>query len=102
MDCTNPSVQPQATNFGKVMRHCGTCGVIERHTEFDGIVANGGGVVVGINTNAGDTAIVSNSCLKGGTKYGDRYNAVSSGEPTKVGSCPSGSACVAVNNVSSC
>lgn len=84
------------------MRHCGTCGIVERHSTFEGIVANKMKIVVGINTNSGDTATISNSCLKGGTKFGDYFKAVSSGEPTKLGACPFGTSCVGINNVSDC
>jgi pectate lyase len=44
-----------ASNFGKVMRHCGNCSNNggPRRSTFEGIVAKDGGVVVGINTNFG-------------------------------------------------
>jgi hypothetical protein len=48
-----------AENFGKVMRHCGNCSNNggPRVSTFEGIVATGGGVVVGINTNFGGMCI---------------------------------------------
>lgn len=93
-----------AENFGKVMRHCGNCSGNggPRKSTFEGIVAKGGGVVVGINTNFGDTASLSDSCIADGTKYGDRYTGVQSGsEPSKIGSCPA-SECPQTNVVTSC
>lgn len=88
-----------------MMRHCGNCDGNggPRKSNFDNIVAKSGKVVVGINTNYGDTATLTNSCLLGGTKYGDRYTGNSSGdEPTKIGSCPSGSECTQSNVSTSC
>lgn len=84
------------------MRHCGTCGLIQRHSTFEGIVANKMKIVVGVNSNTGDSASIISSCLKGGTKFGDYFEAVSSGEPKKLGACPFGTTCVGINNVSDC
>ncbi|KAH7311867.1 pectate lyase [Rhexocercosporidium sp. MPI-PUGE-AT-0058] len=69
---------------------------------FEDIVAKGGGVVVGINANYGDKASLVNSCIPGGTKYGDKYIGVTSGEPKKIRSCPDNSACTQSNVVTSC
>ncbi|KAH6705394.1 pectin lyase fold/virulence factor [Leptodontidium sp. MPI-SDFR-AT-0119] len=73
-----------AENFGKVMRHFST---------FEGLVAKGGGVVVGINTNYGDKASLVDSCITGGTKYSDRYTGVTSNKPKKIGLCPDDTSC---------
>ncbi|PVH72406.1 polysaccharide lyase family 3 protein, partial [Cadophora sp. DSE1049] len=91
-------------NFGKVMRHCGNCSGNggPRISNFEGIVATGGGVVVGINSNYGDKASLIDSCIKDGTKYGDTYTGVTSGEPKKIGPCPDGTACTQSNVVTSC
>jgi len=92
-----------ADDFGKVMRHCGNCSGNggPRRSTFEGIIAKNGGIVVGINTNFGDTAELTNSCLVG-AKYGDRYTGVQSGsEPKKIGACPS-SECPQSNVVTSC
>jgi hypothetical protein len=49
-----------------------------------------------------DTASLSNSCIKDGTKYGDRYTGVQSGsESSKIGSCPA-TECPESNVVTSC
>lgn len=103
------------------MRHCGNCSGNggPRISNFEGIVATGGGVVVGINSNYGgefyislmgesladntkDKASLVDSCIKDGTKYGDTYTGVTSGEPKKIGACPDGSACTQSNVVTSC
>ncbi|KAG4433405.1 hypothetical protein IFR05_011117 [Cadophora sp. M221] len=93
-----------ADNFGKVMRHCGNCSGNggPRISTFEGIVAKGGGVVVGINTNYGDKASLADSCITGGTKYGDMYTGVTSGEPKKIGPCPDSTFCPQSNVVTSC
>jgi hypothetical protein len=105
--------QPSGTSYvigggargaqGKVMRHCGNCSGNggPRRSTFEGIIAKNGGIVVGINTNFGDTAELKDSCLVG-AKYGDRYTGVQSGsEPKKIGACPS-SECPQSNVVTSC
>lgn len=54
-------------DFGKLYRSCGNCSGNgqARHVVIDNIVAKDGDVVAGINTNYGDTAIISNSCING-------------------------------------
>ncbi|KAH9218240.1 pectin lyase fold/virulence factor [Leptodontidium sp. 2 PMI_412] len=64
-----------------------------RVSTFEGLVAKGGGVVVGINTNYGDKASLVDSCITGGTKYSDRYTGVTSNKPKKIGLCPDDTSC---------
>lgn len=56
-----------ANNFGKLYRSCGNCSNNggARHVIVDNVVATDGDVLVGINTNYGDTAKISNSCVNG-------------------------------------
>ncbi|KAI8626922.1 pectate lyase [Xylariaceae sp. FL1651] len=48
-------------DFGKLYRSCGNCDdQTERHVILDGITASSGSTLVGINSNYGDTATLSN------------------------------------------
>ncbi|KAL3423656.1 pectate lyase [Phlyctema vagabunda] len=74
-------------DFGKLYRSCGNCKVSnERHVELNGITAVNGGSLVGINSNFGDTAILSGISA---TEVDDQcvvFEGVSSGsEPTEIG-----------------
>ncbi|CAN9473506.1 unnamed protein product [Alternaria alternata] len=53
------------SDFGKLYRSCGNCKTMgERHVKIDGVKATGGkATFVGINTNYGDTATITNSCI---------------------------------------
>lgn len=55
------------SDFGKLYRSCGNCSGNggARHVIVDNVVAKDGDVLVGINTNYGDTAVISNSCVSG-------------------------------------
>lgn len=67
---------------------------------MDNIYAKTSGLLAGINTNFGDTAIISNSC--GTSKVCDRFTGTTTGEPKKIGSGPDGKYCIATNVKSSC
>lgn len=88
-----------AYNIGKLYRSCGNCGTQHaRRSTFTNIKVDvKSSVVAGINSNLGDSTLVTNSCvLKGAVCW--LYQGNSNGkEPTKVGSGPDGSACVASN-----
>lgn len=84
-----------ATNIGKLYRSCGNCGTQHaRRSTFDNVRVIKSSVVAGINSNLGDATSISNSCvLSGGICW--LYSGNNQGkEPTKVGSGPSGTACV--------
>ncbi|KAF1951284.1 hypothetical protein CC80DRAFT_481183 [Byssothecium circinans] len=53
-------------DFGKAYRSCGNCKTQnERHVVMDGVIATGGSsAFIGINPNYGDTATITNSCIK--------------------------------------
>ncbi|EWC44467.1 hypothetical protein DRE_06735 [Drechslerella stenobrocha 248] len=93
-----------ANSYGKLVRSCGNCSGNggPRNVVIDNVVARGGGVLCGINTNYGDTCRISNSCQNSG-KWCDRYTGNSNGsEPTKIGSGPDGSYCTTSNVRTSC
>ncbi|KAJ4214919.1 hypothetical protein NW759_009942 [Fusarium solani] len=51
-----------AEDYGKVYRACGTCDACKRDVRVEGVSAYGGGEVVGINVETGDTAELVNVC----------------------------------------
>lgn len=89
--------------FGKLYRSCGNCSNNggARNVVMDNIYSKNGGLLAGINTNYGDTAKISNSCVPN-NKICDRFTGTTSGEPTKIGSGPDGKYCVASNIKTSC
>jgi hypothetical protein len=91
----------QVDNFGKLYRSCGNCksGQYKRTVIVRNVTATAPGkVLVGINTNYGDTATLSGiTILKDSSKkisICDRYTGNSTGkEPTKTGSGADGTYC---------
>jgi pectate lyase len=88
--------------FGKLYRSCGTCRTqAARSVTLRNITVTGrGGVLVGINTNFGDTAKLDGIRFTGGGKAGlcDLFEGNNTGtEPKKIGSGPNGTTCVATN-----
>jgi hypothetical protein len=93
-----------AEDYGKLVRSCGNCEANggARHIIIDNVVAVDGGVLCGINTNYGDTCIITNSCQDDG-KSCDRYTGNNSGaEPPKIGSGPDGTYCKVSGLTTSC
>ena len=55
-----------ANDFGKLYRACGNCAThYERHVIVNNAKLEGGSAGVGINTNWGDTAKLTNVCSTG-------------------------------------
>ena len=85
----------QVTNFGKLYRSCGNCSTqYARTVVIDNIkVTAPGKSLVGINSNLGDKATLTNVQIYGDSSRNisicDEYKGVTSGEPTKIGSGPS-------------
>ncbi|KAH7125832.1 pectate lyase-domain-containing protein [Dactylonectria macrodidyma] len=93
-----------ANDYGKVVRSCGNCSGNggPRNIIMTNVIAVDGGVLCGINTNYGDTCIMTNCCQDDG-KTCDRYTGNSSGsEPTKIGSGPDGTYCIASGASTNC
>ncbi len=93
-----------ANDYGKVARSCGNCSNNggARHFLLDNIVAVDGGVLCGINTNYGDTCIITNSCQDNG-KNCDRFTGNNNGaEPPKIGSGPDGTYCQVTGFTTAC
>lgn len=67
----------------------------ERHVKIDGVTASGGSATfVGINSNFGDTATITNSCVTGTSVICQEFQGTSPGnEPEKISDGPS-SACI--------
>ncbi|PFH53605.1 polysaccharide lyase family 3 protein [Amanita thiersii Skay4041] len=87
-----------ASSFGKLYRACGNCATsYERHVTVNNVCLHGGSEGVGINSNWGDTAILSN--IKTNGKPSDAsvcctYQGVPKGsEPPKIGCGDGYSAC---------
>ncbi|KXH35458.1 pectate lyase [Colletotrichum simmondsii] len=93
-----------ANDYGKVVRSCGNCSGNggARNIVMNNVIAKDGGVLCGINTNYGDTCKVT-SCCQDDNKICDRYTGNNSGaEPTKIGSGPDGTYCVATSFTTAC
>ncbi|CAH0050368.1 unnamed protein product [Clonostachys solani] len=79
----------EVSDFGKMYRSCGNCkSMPARHVIVTGGSASNGKVLVGINSNMGDTASISGVSM---TSVGDEcidYEGVTDGsEPSKIGPC---------------
>ncbi|TDC78569.1 pectate lyase [Micromonospora sp. KC606] len=88
--------------FGKLYRSCGNCRTqAARSVILSNITVTGrGGVLVGINTNLGDTAKLDGIRFTGVGKAGlcDLFEGNDTGrEPKKIGSGPNNTTCVATN-----
>ncbi|GEM00149.1 pectate lyase [Cellulomonas terrae] len=88
----------QVTDFGKLYRSCGNCSKqYARTVVIDNIkVTAPGKSLVGINSNLGDKATITNVQIYNDSSKKivicEEYKGVTSGEPSKIGSGPS-SAC---------
>ncbi|PVF92677.1 hypothetical protein CPB86DRAFT_165586 [Serendipita vermifera] len=96
-----------ANTFGKLYRSCGNCSTsYERHVVVDNVCLKSGSEGVGINSNFGDTAVLSNIKTNGkptSTNVCCTYQGVASGsEPSKIGCGSSYSACQISGSVGSC
>ena len=91
-------------DFGKLHRSCGNCDdMFERHLILGGVLADSGKTLVGINSNYGDTATITNSCLTGVKDVCVEYEGNDTGdEPTKKGSGPSDACIYTDADVSAC
>lgn len=78
-------------NFGKVYRSCGNCDDMpQRHVIMDDITATGGSEIVGINSNYGDTATLTNIRVSNVDDICVTYTGNDTGdEPEENGSGPS-------------
>lgn len=90
----------QVDDFGKLVRSCGNCSTQNaRHIQLQNIWATAPGTsLVGINTNYGDTARISDVTIY---EDGDRdmkictkYKGTTSGEPSEIGSGADGTNCI--------
>ena len=83
------------TDFGKLYRSCGNCKTMgERHVVIDGVNAQGGtATFVGINSNYGDTATITNSCVKAKNICEEFEGNDTGAEPKEISTGPS-SACI--------
>jgi hypothetical protein len=94
----------EVADFGKLYRSCGNCSTqAARSVTLENIRVSGDGdVLVGINTNLGDTARINGVTISGGADVGicDLFEGNDSGdEPTKIGEGPNDSTCVATGIV---
>ncbi|KAK1990579.1 pectate lyase [Colletotrichum falcatum] len=77
--------------FGKLYRSCGNCkSMFERHVVLDDIRASSGALLVGINSNYGDTATFKRIKADNVTEICTEYEGNDVGEePAEIGSGPS-------------
>lgn len=77
------------SDFGKLYRSCGNCDDMpDRHVQVIGGSASNGDILVGINSNMGDTASISGISISGVDEECVDFEGVTDGsEPTKVGTC---------------
>ncbi|MFE0671820.1 pectate lyase [Streptomyces sp. NPDC058867] len=88
----------QVEDFGKLVRSCGNCSTqYQRHVVLSNVKATAPGkVLVGINSNYGDTATLSGVTVVGDDDLTicERFKGNSSGaEPTSLGEGPDGTYC---------
>ncbi|KAI1633114.1 pectate lyase [Biscogniauxia mediterranea] len=78
-------------DFGKLYRSCGNCDdMYERHVIVDSVTATSGSALVGINSNYGDTATLTNIVANDVNDICVEYEGNDTGdEPEKVSSGPS-------------
>ena len=78
-------------DFGKLYRSCGNCdSMYERHVTIHGVIAGTGKTLVGINSNYGDTATITNSCAPDVKDVCVEYEGNDTGdEPEEISSGPS-------------
>lgn len=78
------------SDFGKLYRSCGNCDEMPaRHVVVSGGSASNGDMLVGINTNMGDTASISGITVEGVEEQCMAFEGVvGSGEPEEIGPCP--------------
>ena len=84
------------SNAGKLYRSCGNCGTqYARHVVMDHVTASAVKWLVGINSNYGDTATLTNITMCGGGTVCERYTGNNTGaEPPSIGSGPDGTNCI--------
>jgi len=85
-------------SVGKGYRSCGNCSEngFARHVELTNVaIAGKKAAIAGINSNYGDTATFKQVNLCGtGSSVCDRYQGVTTGEPSKIGSGADGKNCI--------
>jgi cell division septation protein DedD len=94
----------QAADIGKLYRSCGNCSKQHaRHVEVSNVTITVPlKSLVGVNSNFGDTAKVSNVTIVGGTSKTvicSIFKGVTSGEPTEISKVPDGKSCTATGIV---
>ncbi|GAA1617198.1 pectate lyase [Actinoplanes couchii] len=91
----------EVSNFGKLYRSCGNCSTqAARTVTIENIIATApGGTLAGVNTNLGDKVTLDGITIVGDDiSLCDRFEGNDTGdEPTKIGSGPDGTSCVASN-----
>ncbi|KAI2603544.1 polysaccharide lyase family 3 protein [Hypoxylon fragiforme] len=80
-----------AVDFGKLYRSCGNCKVMgERNVVVKNVKATDGKVLVGINSNKGDVATITDSCATSVKEICVEFEGTTPGnEPKEIGSGPS-------------
>ncbi|KAH7091678.1 pectate lyase, partial [Paraphoma chrysanthemicola] len=93
-----------ASDFGKLYRSCGNCSKMgKRDVNVDGVLAEGGKVLVGINSNFGDVATITNTCATGVTTVCEEFEGNDTGdEPTSIGEGPSAACVFTEADISAC
>ncbi|KAL7271853.1 hypothetical protein RUND412_005356 [Rhizina undulata] len=83
-------------DFGKLYRSCGNCDTMyERHVIIDGVVAKDGSELAGINSNYGDTATITDTCVTDVSDICVTYQGNDNGdEPTELTSGADSVSCI--------
>lgn len=75
-------------DYGKLYRSCGNCSKqCKRNVYIEGVTAKNGDLLVGINSNYGDTATIKNTCSDAKTKCQMFKGCAGGCEPPKAGLC---------------
>ncbi|ROT35099.1 family 3 polysaccharide lyase [Sodiomyces alkalinus F11] len=77
-----------ASDYGKLYRSCGNCSSqCRRNVYIEGVTAQRGGELAGINANYGDTATIRNSCTSASPRCQFYQGCAGGCEPRKLGAC---------------
>ena len=85
---TNNQQNQYVEDYGKLYRSCGNCSKqCKRNVYIEGVTAKNGDLLVGINSNYGDTATIKNTCSDAKTKCQMFKGCAGGCEPPKAGLC---------------
>ncbi|PVI05953.1 polysaccharide lyase family 3 protein [Periconia macrospinosa] len=90
--------------FGKLYRSCGNCkNSVERHVVIKNVKATSGKLLVGINSNFGDTATITGTCATSVSTVCEEFKGTTPGnEPSSVSKGPSTACKYTASEIKAC